>query len=156
MNSPLQLGKHLREVYFGGNWTSVNYRDTLADVTWQQAVHKVGDFNTIATLVFHTHYYIAAVTKAMRHGTLDAKDSLSFDHPFIGSGDAWQAMLEGVWQDAEDFAKAVEALPEESLGDVFVDEKYGTFHRNLLGITEHLHYHLGQIVFLKKLVAQAE
>jgi hypothetical protein len=32
----------------------------------------------------------------------------------------------------------------------FDDGKYGTVLRNILGLIEHTHYHLGQIVILKK------
>lgn len=155
MNVSAQLAKHVREVYFGGNWTSVNYRDTLSGVTYEQATRKVGDFNTIATLVFHTRYYIPVVKKVLGGGLLEGKDSLSFEHPPIDSGDAWQALLEDTWREAELFAKEIEALPDERLGEFFTNEKYGTYHRNLLGFIEHLHYHLGQIVILKKLVTAA-
>ncbi len=48
-----QLAKHLREVHFGGNWTWVNMKDTLSDITWQEATAKVFNFNTIASLVYH-------------------------------------------------------------------------------------------------------
>ena len=35
-------------------------------------------------------------------------------------------------------------------------EKYGNYFRNLTGIIEHLHYHLGQIVLIKKLIAEGK
>ena len=41
-------------------------------------------------------------------------------------------------------------MPEEELNQVFVDEKYGTFHRNINALIEHGYYHLGQIVLIKK------
>ncbi len=53
MNIPAQIAKNLREVHFGGNWTAVNLKDQLADVTWEQATTPVAFFNTIAALVFH-------------------------------------------------------------------------------------------------------
>ena len=53
MNLPEQIAKHLREVYFGGNWTASSFKENLADVTWQQAVRQVDSFHPIATLVFH-------------------------------------------------------------------------------------------------------
>lgn len=31
MDSIKQLAKHFREVHFGGNWTTVNMKDTLDD-----------------------------------------------------------------------------------------------------------------------------
>jgi hypothetical protein len=62
-----QIAKHLREVYFGGNWTTSNLKANLADVTWQQATRQVYTFNTIATLVFHVNYYVSAALKVL-HG----------------------------------------------------------------------------------------
>ena len=41
-----QIAKHFREVYFGDNWTAVSLKDTLTDVSWQQAVTKVHNLNT--------------------------------------------------------------------------------------------------------------
>lgn len=53
-----QIAKQFRQVYFGGNWTSVNFKETLSDVDWKQATAKIHSFNTIAMLVFHTNYYV--------------------------------------------------------------------------------------------------
>lgn len=33
MNVTTQIAKHFREVHFGGNWTDVYLKETLADVT---------------------------------------------------------------------------------------------------------------------------
>ncbi|MGN6163930.1 MAG: hypothetical protein ACTHOF_05245 [Flavisolibacter sp.] len=43
-------------------------------------------------------------------------------------------------------------MADSKLDEIFVDEKYGTYYRNLQGIIEHTHYHLGQIVLIKKLL----
>lgn len=56
------------------------------------------------------------------------------------------------WTDAENFASLIEQLPESKLDEIFVDEKYGSYYRNFLGIIEHIHYHLGQIVLIKKIL----
>ncbi len=149
-----QIAKHIRDVHFGGNWTSVNMKATLADVTPEQAVAKVHSFNTIATLVYHTNYYISAVLKVMRGGPLEAKDTYSFDHPPVQSQQDWEALLQKTWEDVEAFALEAEQLPDEKLGEVFIDEKYGTWYRNLQGIVEHTHYHLGQMVLIKKILVE--
>ncbi len=44
----------------------------------------------------------------------------------------------------------IEQLPESKLWETFSDEKYGNYYRNIHGIIEHIHYHLGQIVLIKK------
>lgn len=156
MNLVTQIAKHFRDVHFGGNWTSVNLKDTLSNVTWQQATTKVYDFNTIATLVFHTNYYVSAVLKVLQGGPLDAHDKYSFDHPPIQSSEDWEQMLHKFWTEAETFASLIEQLPEPQLWEVFSDPKYGNYYRNLHGIIEHTHYHLGQMVLIKKIILAAE
>ncbi len=152
MNLPAQLAKNLREAHFGGNWTGSNMKDSLADVTWQQAATKVPSFNTIAALVFHINYFISVTLKVLQGGPLDGHDKFSFDVPPIGSQEDWLNLLDKTFTEAEAFAALVEQLPEAQLWVVFVDEKYGTYYRNIQGIIEHTHYHLGQIVMVKKMV----
>ena len=152
MNLPAQIAKHFREVHFGGNWTSSNLKDHLADVTWQQATTKVYSFNTIATLICHMNYYISAVLKVLQGGPLDAKDKYSFDHPPILSQEDWEKLLDKTWAHAENFARLIEQLPESKLWETFSDSKYGNHYRNIHGIIEHIHYHLGQIVLIKKIL----
>ena len=153
MNLTAQIARQLRAVYFGGNWTSVNLKETLTGVTWEQATTKVYSFNTIATLVYHTNYYISAVSKVLQGEPLTAKDKYSFDHPPIGSQQDWENLLNQTWTAVENFARLIEQLPEHKLDETFADEKYGNYYRNLTGIIEHTHYHLGQIVLIKKLLA---
>jgi len=152
MSFPQQIAKQIREVYFGGNWTTSNLKEHLNNITWQQATSKVYSFNTIAALVFHINYYICAVTKVLEGELLNASDKISFDHPPINNQDDWELFLKKTWIDAENFAKLVEKIPETKLWEIFTDEKYGSYYRNLHGIIEHTHYHLGQIVLLKKMI----
>jgi len=156
MNLTEQIAKHLREVYFGGNWTSSNLKENLADVTWQQATTKVYSFNTIVALVYHMNYFVSAILKVLRGGPLDAKDKYSFDHPTILSQEDWEKLLDKTWADAENFASLIEKLPESKLWEDFSDKKYGNYYRNIHGIIEHIHYHLGQIVLIKKILLQAD
>lgn len=152
---PQQIAKHFRDVHFGGNWTSVNLKQTLADVSWQQAVTKVHNLNTIAVLVYHMNYYVSAVLKVLQGQALEASDKFSFDLPAIQSATDWENLLNKTWTDAENFASLLEQLPENRFSDIFTDEKYGNYYRNIAGITEHMHYHLGQVVIIKKIIQQA-
>ena len=154
MNLTAQLAKHFREIHFGGNWTSSNLKDNLADITWQQATKKVYSFNTIATLVFHINYYVSAVLKVLEGDPLNAHDKNSFDCPPVNSKEDWEKLLNKTFTEAERFAILVEQLPESKLWEILVKEKYGNYYRNILGIIEHTHYHLGQMVLIKKLVMQ--
>jgi hypothetical protein len=154
MSLTKQMAKHFRDIHFGGNWTSSNLKDNLAGVSWQQAVTQVHSFNTIAVLVYHTNYYVSVVLKVLLGEPLNASDKFSFGCPPIESDEDWQKLLEKVWAEAESFASLVEALPETKLWEDFTDVKYGNYYRNIHGIIEHTHYHLGQIALIKKLVSQ--
>ncbi|MES2678572.1 MAG: DinB family protein [Bacteroidota bacterium] len=149
-----QLAKHFREVHFGGNWTCSNLRENLSDVTWQEATTKVYDFNTIATLVFHVNYFVEAALKVLQGEPLNAHDKYSFNHPPINSQKDWEQFLSKVWADAEAFARLVEEITENRFWEDFTDKKYGNYYRNISGIIEHMHYHLGQIALIKKIIRQ--
>lgn len=153
MSLSAQLARHLREVHFGGNWTSSNLKDNLANVSWQQATTKVGSLNSIAALVYHMNYFVKAVLNVMQGKPLDAHDKYSFDLPPIQSKEDWDSLLAKTWADAENLAILIEQMPESRLWDDFADAKYGNYYRNLQGIIEHCHYHLGQVVVVKKLIA---
>lgn len=154
MSLSQQLAQHAHQLYFGGNATGVNYQDQLADVTWQQANEQVYDLNTIVALVFHQHYYVKGVSEVLQGGPLRIRDKFSYDHPSINSAEDWSDILDDVWASAETFAQLIEQLPEEALTADFADGKYGNNYRNLAGTIEHCHYHLGQIVLIKKILAK--
>ncbi len=156
MNLTAQIAKHFREIYFGGNWTSSNLKDNLAGVTWQQATTTVYSFNTIATLVYHINYYVSSVLKVLQGEVLDASDKYSLNAPAIVSQNDWEKLLNKMWSDAENFAQLVEQLPEHKLWEDFTDKKYGNYYRNIHGIIEHSHYHLGQIVLIKKILLRED
>lgn len=152
MNTPQQLAKHLRQVFFGGNWTVSCVKDQLADVDYKMAISQVAELNTIAVLTFHIHYFVKAALNVFETGELNANDKFSFDHPSIESEQDWQNMISSALNDAELLVLHLEKLPEAKLFEDFVDEKYGSHFRNYLGIIEHTHYHLGQLVMVKKLL----
>ena len=153
MNTSTQIAKHLRDVFFGGNWTTVNLKDTLADVSWEQATTPVYSFNSIATLAYHMTYYVTAVLKVLEGGSLNASDKLSFTHPPIACQEDWLQMQDRMWAEAKQFAALIGQLPEDKLFEDFTDPKYGNYYRNFSGIIEHTHYHLGQIVLIKKIIS---
>jgi len=148
-----QVAKHFREVHFGGNWTVSNLQEHVQNIAWQDAVKKSGSFNTIATLVYHMHYFVKALLNVLRGNKLDAHDKYSFSHPLINNQEDWTEFLETVFSCARECADLIEKLPDSIWFENFEEAKYGSYYRNIHGTIEHLHYHLGQIVFLKKMLA---
>lgn len=151
MNNSQQIASRFREVILNGTWiANTNYKDQLDNLDWKLATQKFHSFNTIAILSQHIHYYIAGILNVLNGGTLDIKDKFSFDFPEMNSEQDWHDFLSRFWKDSEEFAQLVAQLPDEKLQDVFVDEKYGTYQRNIDAMIEHAYYHLGQIVLIKK------
>ncbi|HUQ67107.1 MAG TPA: hypothetical protein VM101_13180, partial [Flavitalea sp.] len=147
------LAQHLRGVYNGGNWTAVNLKDTLEGISWQQATANMYHLNTIAALVYHINYYVDAILKVLQGSTLDASDKFSFDLKPVTSEEDWQKLISYVFLQADALATQIEKLEEQKLFAVFADEKYGSYYRNISGLIEHTHYHLGQITLIKKILA---
>lgn len=154
MEKTYQIATRFREVILNGTWiANTNYNNQLTNLNWEIATTKFKSLNTIAVLAQHIDYYISGLIKVFKGGTLDIKDKFSFDFPVIKSQIEWEAFLTKFWNDAEEFASLIEQIPDEKLNHVFVDEKYGTYQRNLEGIIEHSYYHLGQIVLIKKIIS---
>ena len=156
MENTCRIAKRFREVILNGTWiANTNYRDQLTGLSWEIAVAKVNSLNTIALLAQHVHYYIKGINNVFEGGGLDIKDKYSFDFEPIKSQDQWDEFLTTFWNDAEKFASSIEKIPDEKLPDVFVEEKYSTYQRNIEAMIEHSYYHLGQIVLLKKMLVSA-
>lgn len=154
MSTVLQLAKRFREVLLDGLWiANTNFKDQLSDITWEQAVTRIGSLNTIAMLTFHIDYYIAGLIQVFEGGPLEIRDKYSFDLPSVESQEQWEELLNKLWSDAEKFASLLEQMPDSKMNEVFIDEKYGTYLRNIDGMIEHAYYHLGQITLIKKLLA---
>jgi len=153
MSSTSQLAKRFREVMLDGLWiANTNFKDQLKDISLEQATAKVGSLNTIAMLTFHIDYYIAGLINVFEGGDLEIRDQFSFDLPSIESQEKWEELLHKLWNDSEKFAVLLEQMPDYKMNEVFVDEKYGTYLRNIDGMIEHAYYHLGQITLIKKLL----
>ncbi|WEK37018.1 MAG: DinB family protein [Candidatus Pseudobacter hemicellulosilyticus] len=152
MSLAAQAAKQLHDVYFGGNWTVSNLKEQLSTVNWQQATTQVGQLNTIAKLAFHLNYYVHEVAKVLQGEPLTAKDKFSWEPPAINNEDDWQQLLGQLWQDGQRFSELIGQLPDSKFAEPFIAPQYGDYYRNIHGIIEHIHYHLGQIAVIKKLL----
>lgn len=149
------MASRLKEVILDGTWiANTNYKSELEGLPLSIATSKIDSLNTIAVLAQHIHYYIAGLLNVFKSGALDIKDKYSFDFPPISTQEQWESILHKFFSDTEELTQLVAELPDQKLNEVFVDEKYGNYRRNIDGMIEHSYYHLGQIVLLKKLLSQ--
>jgi hypothetical protein len=157
MKRSKQIANRFREVLLNGVWiANTNFKDQLSNVTWKQATMKIGSLNTIAALTYHINYYIAGVSNVFDGGSLEIRDKYSFDLPPVKSSEDWENLKNDMWNNSEKFANQVELMSDKKLEEVFVDEKYGNYERNIEGIIEHSYYHLGQISLIRKMIEESE
>jgi len=151
MSTTKLLAKHFKEVYFGGNWTCSNLKETLEDITIEEANFKLADFNSILCLSYHIHYFLVVQTTFLKGLEVIASDYLSFNHPEKNEENEWQLYKNKLWKEAEEFIQLLDQLEDDVLLEDFIDPQYGNYFRNINGLIEHSHYHLGQINLIKKL-----
>lgn len=145
------LADRLREVFLDGTWIAhTNYKKILSEVDQAMATTKIGNLNTIAMLTYHVNYFLEGLLPVLDGGALDIQDKYSFDLPPIKTEADWQKLVNDLLSNAEKFIEKVRSLSDEKLLGPFVDEKYGTYLRNMEGVIEHSYYHLGQVALIKK------
>jgi hypothetical protein len=153
MKRTLPIANRLREVLLNGYWVAnTNFKEQILGVNWQQATQKVGNLNTIAALTFHISYYLEGLSDTFNSGKLNISDKYSFNLPEIQSEKDWQTLVNNFLTNSKNFIARIELLEDEILDEPFVDERYGTYLRNVEGVIEHSYYHLGQVSLIKKLI----
>lgn len=153
MNNQLKLANRFREVILNGTWiANTNFKNELSKINWKIAIKKSENLNSIAALAQHIHYYIKGIKNVFLGGRLEISDKYSFDFPEIQSEQEWLKFLAEFWKDSEELALLIETMEETKLNAYFVDEKYGSYYRNIDAMIEHSYYHLGQIVLINKIL----
>lgn len=153
MNNQLKLANRFREVILNGTWiANTNFKNELSKINWKIAIKKSENLNSIAALAQHIHYYIKGIKNVFLGGPLEISDKYSFDFPEIQSEEEWLNFLAEFWKDSEELALLIETMEETKLNAYFVEEKYGSYYRNIDAMIEHSYYHLGQIVLINKIL----
>lgn len=155
MNPSAHIATQFRQVLFGGNWTWTTMKETLSDTSYEEATHQVGELNSILSLAHHIAYYFHVQLKVLQGGPLEGSDKESWETPAISSQAEWDAKVKHILDTGEQLSKAIESIAEEQWEADFSAEKYGSYYRNFHGMIEHTHYHLGQIVLLKKILRES-
>ena len=153
MSRNVDLANRLREVYLNGRWiANTNFKEQILNVSWEQATRKIDSLNAIATLTYHINYYLVGLLKAFDNGKLEMSDKYSFDLKEIHSAEDWNELVADFLSNAEQFIATIEKMDDQIFDQPFINEKYGTYLRNIEGVIEHSYYHLGQISLIKKLM----
>lgn len=157
MERRIFIADRLREVFLNGRWiANTNYQEQLLNTTWEQAIFKINDLNSIAALTYHINYYLEGLLAAFTYGKLEISDKYSFDIPPIQSKADWDTLVDRFLKNAKLFCDCIASFDEILFDQPFIDKKYGSYLRNIEAVIEHSYYHLGQISLIKKLILQSE
>ena len=148
MTLPQHLGKHFRHAYFGGSFSERHLAGELRGTALAQARRSVNGGNSVLAIVYHLHFYVRGVASVLRGDRLDTRDGASWETPVVETDEAWQALVEEVLAEGEVLAKALEGLGEEAVWSPFYSAGNAPVFTNVLGVLEHVYYHLGQIVLI--------
>jgi uncharacterized damage-inducible protein DinB len=149
-----EIATHILDCFNGENWTDVNIFNTLNDVNWQEAQQRTAaSQNTIASLLHHIYYWNGIIMERMKGINPSIPETNGFDVPELKNENDWNELKEKTHQSFIQLADAIKNFPEDKLSETYAAGK-SSYYKNLQGIVEHAHYHLGQMVILKKLIKQ--
>jgi uncharacterized damage-inducible protein DinB len=152
MNTAKLVAQHLLDVYKGNNWTEVNIADTLKDVTLSEAIIVTeASSNTIAALVHHLAFWNRAMTARLKGLEMKIPEDNGYCTPELKTEADWQRIRNDNLASATERAETISNIDKERLFQPIVPGR-SSIYKNVQGMVEHIHYHLGQIVILKKLI----
>lgn len=151
------LANRLREVLLNGKWiANTNFKEQITSISWEQAIQRIENLNSIASLTFHINYYFKGLLNVFEGGKLEIKDKYSFDMPEINSVTDWNNLVNEFISNSEKFINHVELMDNNLINQPFVKEEYGSYLRNIEAQIEHSYYHLGQVSLIKKMLIQRQ
>ena len=145
------IAQHLLAVHTGNNWTEVDLSGILEDVTAEEALTvTAASPNTIASLLHHITYWNRLMIRRIKGVETAIPASNGYDIP---ANMNWLDLKDDNIASAHELAAAIREFDASKLVQPILPG-YSTAYKNLQGTVEHVHYHLGQIVIIKKLLRQ--
>lgn len=146
------IAQHLIQVHEGGNWTEIDITSTLKDVSLDEAVLRtIASPNTIAALLHHITFWNLEVMRRAKGIKTQVDESNGFNYPALNTEADWLQLKEDNIQSAHQLAAAIRQFDEATLFKP-MEVHTSSAYKNFQGLVEHAHYHLGQMVILKKLI----
>ena len=146
------IAQHLIDVHEGKNWTEVSIADVLEDVTVEEAITLTNASpNTIASLVHHITFWNRVMVERIKGANVNIDEHNGYNVPPLLTDNDWLREKVDNNISSHELALAIDSFEEANLTKPLL-EGGSSAYKNLQGTVEHVHYHLGQIVILKKLI----
>ncbi|WP_018627359.1 DinB family protein [Niabella aurantiaca] len=148
------IAQHLMDVHQGNNWTDVAIAGTIADIDSREAFAPVPfSQNTIGTLLNHIAYWNRVVAERGRgiKPVIAAHNGFEISEP---APELWEEIKTTLFRSAQELSDVIRGFDEAKLEAPVLPE-HSSAYKNFQGQVEHVHYHLGQIVIIKKYLRSA-
>ena len=146
------IAQHLLDVHEGNNWTEVSLKDTLEDVTVEEAAALTkASPNTIASLLHHITFWNRVMIQRMKGINVIIDEHNGYNVPPLQTEEDWLREKVDNNISAHELALDIYHFDETKLSESLT-EGGSSAYKNMQGTVEHIHYHLGQIMILKKLI----
>ena len=139
------------KLYEGEPWIDVNIKDTLNNLSAEQAAKKVYDLNSIWEIVNHITNWRKNVLKRINGKVLTTPAHNYFEPVSDTSDAAWTKTLTALNKTQVEWLSFLKTFHKEYFSEVYPKNKM-TYYEHIHGILQHDAYHLGQIKLLVKLV----
>lgn len=127
-------------------WHGPSIKETLAGISREQAISRVGISHTIVELVAHMTTWRIFTRNKLQGLNYEVTDELNFPKT-----NDWEKVLSDLKESQTSLLKCLEEFPASRLHDVVPHGSYSyTYYTLLHGIIHHDLYHVGQIAFIKK------
>ena len=146
------IAQHLLDVHEGNNWTEVSLAGVLKDITLQEATTLTSASpNTIASFLQHITYWNRVMVQRIAGNEVAVDEHNGFDLPHLQTEDNWLQLQVDNNLSSHELAVAIVHFDDAKLEEPLVNGGSSAY-KNMQGAVEHVHYHLGQMMVLKKLV----
>ena len=143
------FAKHLYRVYFGGNWNEKNWFDFIENVP-SEILFKEHNGKTIWQLFTHSSYYLKAIENVIDGNAITTTDSESWLVQIPKNEASFRDYIISLQFKVKQICTQLEFKEPEWFTEPFGNPSNGGIDSNIIGIVEHLHYHLGQAILINK------
>lgn len=144
------LVDQLNRSFEGEAWHGPALREILDGIDAKTALARpIAGAHCIWELVIHLSGWEQVVSKRLQGQTATLTDAQNFGHIDSTTEQSWQSAIAILRQNHAQLIKLVSALPESRLSEAVPGKDYDVRFM-LYGAVQHVAYHAGQIVVLKR------
>jgi uncharacterized damage-inducible protein DinB len=150
MNEVERLARQVDLAYRDGSWGGGSIRELFRSMSAVgAAAHPVPDAHSVWEIALHLTLWHDAFRRRLAGEAVDYENDADWPAPREATEPNWQATLEALDRSHEALVAAIRDVRLEQL-DELAPQRPFTVYVMLHGVTQHDHYHAGQVMILRK------